>query len=300
MTGDWRLKRSAMADNSVFITGTATGIGLGIARKLDQLGWHVFAGVNRTAPTELLRSASDRLTIIRLNIAHDEQVRAAAATVRQALGNDGLKLLINNAAVSGVAPGPVETVNIADFKAEMDVNFWGPLRVTQAFSPLLRQYGRGARIIMVTSASIYLTIPVGGSYAIEKHALAALTDHLRMEMAPFGIEVTALEPGGVRTPMTGFYPEQEPKLWNSIPQPLREQYQAAFDYPGKGLSEGFQFESIESYADKVYTQIISAKRLKPRYTLGIGVGILPWMHRFLSKRALERVFRRLMRVKARA
>jgi NAD(P)-dependent dehydrogenase (short-subunit alcohol dehydrogenase family) len=198
-----------------------------------------------------------------------------------------------------VAPGPVETVNLADFQAEMDINFWGPVRVTQAFLPLLRQCGRGARIIMVTSASIYLTIPVGGSYAIEKHALAALTEHLRMEVAPFGIEVTALEPGGVRTPMTGFRPEQETKLWNTIPQPLRQQYEDAFEYPGKGLSEGFQFESIETYADKVYQQIISAKRLKPRYTLGIGVSVLPWMHRVLSKRALERVFCKLMRVKAR-
>ncbi|MBP1686849.1 MAG: hypothetical protein H6Q33_2992 [Deltaproteobacteria bacterium] len=287
-----------MGDNSVFITGAATGIGLGIARKLDQLGWRVFAGVNRTAPTELLHGASDRLTVIRVNIADDEQVKQAAATVRQALGANGLKLLINNAAVSGVAPGPVETVNIADFKAEMDVNFWGPVRVTQAFLPLLRQYGRGARIIMVTSASIYFTIPAGGSYAIEKHALTALTEHLRMEVAPFGIEVTALEPGGVRTPMTGFRPEQETHFWNSIPQPLRQQYQEAFEYPGKGLSEGFEFESIETYADKVYKQIISAKRLRPRYTLGIGVGMLPWMHRVLSKRALERIFRRLLRVKA--
>lgn len=287
-----------MANNSVFITGAATGIGLGIAKKLDQLGWTVFAGVNRTAPTELTRGASERLTVLRVNIADDEQVKQAAQAVRQAVGEGGLKLLINNAAVSGVAPGPVETINIADFKSEMEVNFWGPVRVTQAFLPLLRQYGRGARIIMVTSASIYFTIPVGGSYAIEKHALAALTEHLRMEMAPFGIEVTALEPGGVRTPMTAFQPEQETILWNSIPPPLRQQYQAAFTYPGKGLAEGFTFESIETYAEKVYKQIISARTLKPRYTLGIGVGILPWMHRVLSKRALERVFRRLLRVKA--
>lgn len=289
-----------MPENSVFITGAATGIGLGIARKLDQQGWRVFAGVNRTAPTELTRGASDRLTVMRVNIADDEQVMQAAATVRQALDAGGLKLLINNAAVSGVAPGPVETINIANFKSEMDVNFWGPLRVTQAFLPLLRQYGRGARIIMVTSASIYLTIPVGGSYAIEKHGLAALTEHLRMEMAAFGIEVTALEPGGVRTPMTAFRPEQETTLWDSIPPPLRQQYQAAFEYPGKGLAEGFTFETIDTYAEKVYKQIISAKTLKPRYTLGIGVGFLPWMHRVLSKRALERVFRRLMRVKAHA
>src|ERR1019366_2105003 len=100
-----------MANNSVFITGAATGIGLGIAKKLDQLGWTVFAGVNRTAPTELTRGASERLTVLRVNIADDEQVKQAAQAVRQAVGEGGLKLLINNAAVSGVAPGPVETIN---------------------------------------------------------------------------------------------------------------------------------------------------------------------------------------------
>lgn len=289
-----------MTENAVFITGAATGIGLGLARKFDRAGWTVFAGINKTAPTELTRGASDRLTVVRVNIADDAQVRQAAETVRQAVGDRGLKLLINNAGVAGIAPGPIETVDIAEFKLLMEVNFWGPLRVTQAFLPLLRQHGR-ARIIILTSASIYLTIPVGGSYTISKHALTAMSDHLRMEMAPFGIEVTALEPGGVQTPMiaNGYTEAAEARLWNSIPPPLREQYQAAFTYPGKGLEAGFQYESPDAYAEKVYAQIVSAKRLRPRYTLGIGVGVLPWMHRVLSHRALERVYRRLMRVKVR-
>jgi NAD(P)-dependent dehydrogenase (short-subunit alcohol dehydrogenase family) len=287
-----------MTENSVFITGAATGIGMAIAKKLDRLGWTVFAGVNKTAPTELLRGVSDRLTVIGVNVADDEQVKRAAETVGHAVGGRGLKLLINNAAMTG-AGGPVETVNITDFKYLMEVNFWGPLRVTQAFLPLLRQYGH-ARIIMVTSASLYLTIPMGCSYPVSKHALAALADHLRMEMAPFGIEVTALEPGGVTTPMTAFRSEEETALWNAIPPPLRQQYDAAFTYPGKGLQEGFEFESPETYAEKVYKQIISAGKLKPRYTLGKGVAVLPWMHRLLSRRALERVFRKLLRVKARA
>jgi NAD(P)-dependent dehydrogenase (short-subunit alcohol dehydrogenase family) len=100
--------------------------------------------------------------------------------------------------------------------------------------PLLRQHGH-ARIIMVTSASIYLTIPLGCSYPVSKHALTALTDHLRMEMAPFGIEVTALEPGVVITPMItgGYAAGTETALWNSIPAPLRQQYEAAFTYPAR-------------------------------------------------------------------
>jgi NAD(P)-dependent dehydrogenase (short-subunit alcohol dehydrogenase family) len=284
-----------MSGNTAVITGAATGIGMGLARKLDACGWTVFASFNRRPPDELQQGASDRLTVLRMDIADDEQVAAAAETVRQALDGRGLRLLINNAAMTG-APGPVETVNIAEFKHLMDVNFWGPLRVTQAFLPLLRQHAR-ARIIMVTSTSVYLTIPMGCSYPASKHALTALSEHLRMEMAPFGIEVTLLEPGGVETPMVAFREEEETYLWESIPDPLRQQYGEAFNYPGKGLQEGFKFESTESYAEKVYKQIIMARKLRPRYTLGKGVAVLPWMHRLLSKRALERFFARLMQVK---
>ena len=98
---------------------------------------------------------------------------------------------------------------------------------------------------------------------------------------------------------SGYTPEAEARLWSTIPPPLRQQYEAAFTYPGKGLEAGFEYESPESYAEKVYRRIISAKTLKPRYALGIGIWTLPWMHRLLSKRALERVFRKLLRVKAR-
>jgi NAD(P)-dependent dehydrogenase (short-subunit alcohol dehydrogenase family) len=180
----------------------------------------------------------------------------------------------------------------------MEVNFWGPIRVIQAFLPLLRQFGP-ARIIMVSSASVYLTIPLGCSYPTSKHALGALTSHLRMELAPFGIEVTALEPGGVLTPMTAQPPEEERVLWNSIPSDLRGQYDAAFSYPGKGIAEGFEMESPESFADRVYEKIISARTLKPRYTLGKGVRLLPLMHRVMPDRALEKICRKLFQVKAR-
>jgi NAD(P)-dependent dehydrogenase (short-subunit alcohol dehydrogenase family) len=287
-----------MPVRSAFVTGAATGIGLALARKLDHMGWRVFAGFNKTPPTQLLRGVSERLTALPVNITNEAQIDKAVHTVERIAGVDGLHLLINNAAMTG-APGPVETVDIEAFKQLMEVNLWGQIRMTQALLPLLR-WGAPSRIIMVTSASVYLTIPLGCSYPTSKQALAALTRHLRMELAPFRIEVTALEAGGVATPMTAAPPEEEAALWESIPSPLREQYDANFTYPGKGIQEGFKFESPESYADRVYNRIICARRLKPRYTLGKGVAFLPLMQRFLPDRALERVFRKLFRVKARS
>jgi NAD(P)-dependent dehydrogenase (short-subunit alcohol dehydrogenase family) len=281
---------------TAFLTGAATGIGMAIARKLDRVGWRVFAGVHRTSPDELTRGASDRLTVMRVDVADPDEVAAAAAAVEQAVGQGGLSLLISNAAMTG-APGPVESVNVDEFKQLMEVNFWGPLRLTQAFLPLLRRSGP-ARIVMVTSASVHLTIPLGCTYPTSKAALATLTRHLRMEMAPFGIEVTALEPGGVKTPMTAFRTEEEVACWEAIPPALLSQYEAAFSYPGTILQAGFEFSSPDEFAEAVYAKVISARKLKPAYTLGKGVAYLPVLHRILSQAAVERFFRRFFRVKA--
>jgi NAD(P)-dependent dehydrogenase (short-subunit alcohol dehydrogenase family) len=292
--------RQARADRgksqTVFLTGAATGIGMGLARKLDRMGWRVFAGVHRTPPDDLIQGASERLTVMRVDVADPDEVAAAAAAVERAVGQDGLTLLISNAAMTG-APGPVESVSVDAFKQLMEVNFWGPVRVTQAFLPLLRRFG-AARIIMVTSPAVHLTIPLGCTYPTSKAALTALTRHLRMEMAPFGIEVTALEPGGVETPMTAFRSEEEVACWGAIPPALLSQYQAAFSYPGAILQAGFEFISPDEFAEVVYAKIIGARKLKPTYTLGKGVGFLPLIHRFLSQAAAERLFRRFFRVKS--
>ena len=283
-----------MVEPTAFVTGAATGIGRGLARKLDAMGWRVFAGIHRTPPDELMAGASERLRVVRMDVSEAGSVARAAIELRDALQGRGLDLLVNNAAMTG-APGPVECVNLDAFHALMEVNFWGPLRVCQQLLPLLRQAKR-PRIVMVTSASVYLTVPIGCSYPTSKSALAALTRHLRMELAPFGIEVTALEPGGVATPMTSFRAEAEADCWASIPADLVAPYRSRFQFPGKPLESGFEYESPEHFADRVYTKIVCARRLRPVYVLGKGVGMLPWLHRLLPASGVERVWSRFFGV----
>jgi NAD(P)-dependent dehydrogenase (short-subunit alcohol dehydrogenase family) len=287
-----------MPARSAFITGAATGLGLALARKLDHMGWRVFAGFDKTPPMQLLHGVSERLTALPLNTTNEVQIDKAVHTVERIAGVDGLQLLVNSASTTG-APGPVETVDIEAFKQVMEVNLWGQIRITQALLPLLR-WGAPCRIIMVTSPSMYLTIPLGCSDPTSKQALAAVTRHLRIELAPFDVEVTTLEAGSVTTPMTAGPSQQDVKLWESIPTPLRNQYQAAFSCPGKHVQEGFALDSPDSYADKIYNQIICARRLRPRYTIGRSTGLLSLIQRLLPDRAVEYVFRRLFRVKASA
>jgi NAD(P)-dependent dehydrogenase (short-subunit alcohol dehydrogenase family) len=284
-----------MSENSVFITGAATGIGKALSLKLDQIGWRVFGTYNRTPPDDLLKAASSRLTMMKCDVADPNAILEAAEKVKGALGDTGLSLLINNAAMTG-APGPVETVNLEAFHFLMEVNFWGPIRIVQTFLPQLRKHGN-ARIIIVTSTSVYLTIPLGCTYPVSKSALAALTRHLRMEMEPFGIQVTALEPGGVKTKMTGFSKGEEVALWESIPPDLRPLYQKYFSNPGDQLEENFNLWPPSKFADKVYKKIIQANKWKPVYIIGPSVKMLPIMHRLLSRKKIEKIFKKLFGAK---
>ena len=124
-----------------------------------------------------------------------------------------------------------------EYRRMFDVNFWGPMQLAQVMMPMLRQ-SRG-RVINVTSASVYLTIPVGSAYVVSKVALKSLTQHLRLEMVPFGVQVTSLEPGGVDTAMTDFTPELGEQQWDSIPEALRDQYRQHFRDGGSVIGENF-------------------------------------------------------------
>ena len=205
-----------MATRTAFVTGAATGIGRALIEKLDREGWRCFAGYNRQPPDALLAACSDGTRAVQCNVTDDASVRSALKEIGQAIGDEPLDLLVNNAATTGGAGGGVENVDIDDFKNLFEVNFWGQLRVTQAALPLIRR-GQQGRIINVGSVSQYLTIPMGCSYPVSKAALKRLTQALRAELKPFGIGVTCVEPGGVQTPMMDLTDEQEAQLWASFP-----------------------------------------------------------------------------------
>jgi NAD(P)-dependent dehydrogenase (short-subunit alcohol dehydrogenase family) len=285
-----------MSNKSVFITGAATGIGEALALKLDQTGWKVYATYNRTQPDSLVEKASSNLTVIHCNVGDTESITNAVNEVKKVLGDSGLSMLISNAAMTG-APGPIEFLNLKEFYFLMEVNFWGPIRLCRAFLPELRKQDN-SRIMMVTSTSVYMTIPLGCTYPTSKSALDALTRHLRLEMEPFGIQVTALEPGGVKTKMTSYDTEKEAKnLWNTIPTNMLEEYQKYFSSPGDEIREKFELWPPSRFAEKVYKKIILKEKWKPKYIVGPGVSALPIMHRFLSIRQMEKFMKKLFGVK---
>ena len=111
----------------------------------------------------------------------------------------------------------IEAANMTEYRRAFEVNFWGPLHVVQAMTPLLSP-SKG-RIINTTSSSVSITMPMYFAYPTSKAALKTFTQHLRMELAPFGVGVTNLEPGAVETPMIETRAGAEERQCASIPEP---------------------------------------------------------------------------------
>ena len=182
----------------IVVTGASTGIGEATATRLASQGFVVFAGVRKETDAERLRSQSlPGLRPLMIDVADAESVKRAAAEVTEAVGNSGVKGLVNNAGISG--GGPLEFHQVEDIKKMFDVNVFGLLSVTQALLALVRK-GKG-RIVNIGSIGGRMAVPFTGSYSSTKFAVEAISDALRVELRPWRIHVACIEPGSIATPL---------------------------------------------------------------------------------------------------
>ena len=181
---------------TILITGCSSGIGEALAREFHLRGHRVYATARRPASLAALESGGVRA--LALDVDDDASLRAALAVVRGEAGQ--LDLLVNNAGVPGV--GAAVDLTRGDLRQVYETNVISPLRVTAEALPLLRAAvaSRGsATVANVGSIVGVVATPFAAAYCSSKAALHSLTDTLRMELAPFGIRVTCIQPGGVRS-----------------------------------------------------------------------------------------------------
>jgi NAD(P)-dependent dehydrogenase (short-subunit alcohol dehydrogenase family) len=186
------------------VTGASTGIGRGTVKVLVGHGWRVFAGVRKPADADSLRQEfGDKVVPLLFDVTDATAVRAAAADVRARLGGQTLKGLVNNAGMG--TGGPLAHQPIAEIRHVFEVNVLGAVTVSQAFIPLLggdrALAGGPGRIVNITSVAGKFAPPFLGDYAMSKHALEAFTESLRRELMIYGIDVIAIGPGAVATPI---------------------------------------------------------------------------------------------------
>lgn len=182
---------------TVLITGASSGIGLETARYLKAKGFQVFAGVRKKEEAMSQEQDIGRIIPICLDVTRAEDIKEAVTLIESHTGAAGLSGLVNNAGVP--AGGPMEFIRVETVRRVMEVNLMGAISMTQAFLPMIRR-GKG-RIINVSSISGRIAFPFVGPYAASKFALEAFSDSLRVELKPWSIPVSVIEPGDVATPI---------------------------------------------------------------------------------------------------
>jgi len=250
---------------AVVVTGASTGIGKATALALDAIGFKVFAAVRKEADgVALSREATPTLRPMLLDVTDPSSIALGVETVRETAKGE-LYGLVNNAEVG--LGGPLELVPVSETRKLMEVNVIGLLATTRAFIPLLRK-ARG-RIVNIRSLAGIVAMPGASSYAASKFAVQAITDSLRLELAPFGVLVTIVDPGAVESALWEKGKEKKKAILESAPRELLDLYAPLIEL-GKKLGEdppGIQPSS--SVAVDVIHALISGKP-RPRYLVGPG------------------------------
>ncbi|MDM8532978.1 SDR family oxidoreductase [Anaerolineales bacterium HSG25] len=225
-----------MTNKTILITGASTGIGKCCALHLDQQGFKVFAGVRKLADGEALQNeASASLQPILVDVTDTASIKQAVETITAEVGVTGLSGLVNNAGIA--VAGPLEFLPVDEIRHQFEVNVFGQLAVTQACLPLLRQSTNG-RIVNMSSMSGKIALPFVGPYSASKFALEAFSDSMRLELRRWGITVSIIEPGAIKTPIWQKTVKSGMEILNKLPPKAYEFYGSAIKKVPQILENG--------------------------------------------------------------
>jgi len=178
-----------------FVTGSASGLGRSIAEAVLAAGDRLVATARDPRRLEdLVKEYGDQIRTASLDVADEDAAHAALQVAMDAFGR--LDVVVNNAGYGDVAP--FEQLSSERFKAVIDTNFYGVVNVTRAALPIMRKQKSGC-ILQISSVGGRLALPGSSAYHAAKWAVGGFTESLAQEVAPFGVKVCALEPGGMRT-----------------------------------------------------------------------------------------------------
>jgi NAD(P)-dependent dehydrogenase (short-subunit alcohol dehydrogenase family) len=240
---------------AVLVTGASSGIGRSIAEHLASKGVFVYAGARKQKDLTAL-SAIKNIQGIRLDVTKPEQISAAVRLVEKE--GRGLHGLVNNAGVFFHAP--MIEVSEEDMQFMMDVNLFGPYRVTKAFAPLLIE-SKG-RISTTGSIAGVSSGPMFGPYSMSKFAIEAFNDALASEMKKFDVQVSVIEPGNFKSNIMKNMHKRVAKMEkNNTPSLYEAEYQAMLGFTAKDRS---QHKDPIAVAHAVYHALF-AEQAKPRY-----------------------------------
>ncbi len=274
-----------MASGTVLVTGASTGIGEATVLHLSTLGFDVVGAVRKDEDAERLEARGVRT--VRIDVTDSDQIAAA----RDALGDTPLAGLVNNAGIAVAAP--LEFLPMDRLRQQLEVNLVGQAAVTQAFLPALRR-ARG-RIVMVSSIGGRMALPLVGPYNASKFGLEGLSDSLRRELRPQGVDVILIEPGGVKTPIWKKGGELADEMLEDMPPEAERLYGKM---TAKLRAETVKIEQQRGIEPREVAEAIgtalTSSRPRTRYLVGSDAKMRARMIKVLPDRVMDRLIGRTL------
>lgn len=264
-----------MTTRVAIVTGASSGIGAATARRLNAMGYTVYAAARRL---ELMAPLADAgIRAVRVDVTDDAALTALVDRVVAECGR--IDVLVNNAGYG--AMGAFEDVTMADARRQVDVNLFGLARLTQLVLPQMRAQ-RSGYIINISSIGGRVHVPLGSWYHATKFAIEGLSDTLRLEVAPFGIHVVVVEPGAIDTEWHGV------AAGNLVATSTSGAYAVQAATVEKVLSGG-RFASSPDVVAKAIAKAVTARRPRTRYAVGLGAKPVIYARRVLPDRVVDAV-----------
>jgi NAD(P)-dependent dehydrogenase (short-subunit alcohol dehydrogenase family) len=270
-----------MADENtpVLITGCSTGIGRATAERLAKRGLTVYATARRPESIEDLKQAGCRT--LALDVTSEDSMRTAVSAVEESEGSVGA--LVNNAGYS--QSGAIETVPLDELRRQFETNVFGLVRMCQLVLPGMRRAKRG-RIVNISSMGGRLVFPGGGAYHATKYAVEAISDAMRFEVGGFGVHVSIIEPGLIRTSFgetaVGSV-RHEDGPYAKFNSAVAANTARVYDGPLGKLGAG------PDAVAKAIEKAITSKRPRTRYPVTASARFFMAQHAVLPDRAWDRV-----------
>ncbi len=265
---------------TALITGTSAGIGQATALALAVAGYTTYATARHIESIEKLRTQG--LQTLALDVINEQSMNTAINTIESQAG--GIDILVNNAGYSEL--GPIEEVSMERIRLQFETNVFGLIRLCQLVLPGMRRKHSGY-IINISSMGGEFTTPLAGIYHASKYAVEFISDALRFEVQPFGVNVIVIQPGVVRT-----------RSSSTVTQGLRSDNSSPYFAQVDGFKRFLKKNTDENEASaipaesvaKVIVEAIEAPEPKTRYKVGDEAEQLPRVRRQLSDREWDALF----------
>jgi NAD(P)-dependent dehydrogenase (short-subunit alcohol dehydrogenase family) len=269
---------------TVLLTGASSGIGRACVERLAGRGWHVLAGARSQTDLDAL-AAIPNVEPLSLDVTDDEQIAAAATRA-----GDRLDALVNNAGIAVI--GPLEALPVEEWRRQLDVNLIAQVAVTRALLPAILA-ARG-RIVNMTSIGGRVALPLFGPYSASKFALEATTDVLRRELRAHGVEVVAVEPGAIRTPIWTKGLERGDELEAALDDGQRARYGKLIATIRREAADNARKAPEPSAVADAVESALTASRPRTRYLVGREARIQAALGWLLPDRVMDALLARAL------